>query len=547
MSTTRRKTTLRALAAAALVAGVPGGAASAAGRHDKGVVDKGLFTPTLPPSAQFGPDPSRSCPTAGPASLFASEVAAVASDKQLPSPKPDGQVCAVAETLLGWPDDNPPERVMAFVANYFGLPTAPQRYIIATLETEDSLALAQRLGESMPGFLKNTVQPVYGIASERVSRGRTRVVLLLLDQSVAIDALPRRLSLGEGATLTGKLLGEFENARVYLSDTLGRLKSPEGTPGKAFKAELKCADKAGRIQVEIRGELGGKPRILSNFPVACGTELASAVGLTPPAWPAEPAEQEKKVAETINAERAAAGLGPLAWDDAVAGVARATAEGLASGKPIELVERLAKAGVPSPVVLENPAQSRSADDAQQRLLASPSHRANLMNTEVTHMGVGIAQSVDAAGKPVVSLAEVFVKELPSIDVEKVRQQLRDAIAARRGAEKLTPLASDKALDEAAQKYAQELAAAKGDLPTQRDEELATSLNKGFANLRLLVGPTADPVSFAKDSKALATGKFLGVGIAQGDNARLGRNASYVVVLIGSPREAPAKDKGKAKK
>ncbi len=545
VSTSGRKGMYRAMAVAAGLAALFAGRASAA-RHDKGEVANGKFTPTLPPSAQFGPDPSRSCPTAGTASVFSSEVAAVARDHQLPLPKPDGQLCAMAETLLGWPDDNPPERVMSFVAQYFGLPTA-SRYIIAVIDTEDSLVLAQRMGESMPNLLKNAVQPVYGLATERFAKGRTRIVLLVLDSSVAIDPLPRRLALGEAATLSGRLLGEFENPKVYVSDTIGRLQVVESPPGKAFKAELKCADKAGRIHVEIRGQLGGKPRVLANFPVACGTELPGSVAMTLAAWPTDTGEQAKKVAEAINAERAAAGIAPLAWDEAVAGVARATADGLASGKPVELAELLVKAGVPSPVVLENPGQSRTADDAQQKLLASPAHRANLMNTEVTHVGVGVATTVDAAGLPLVTLAEVFVKELPTVDVEKAREQLRDAIAARRTAEKLAPLASDKALEDAAEKYAQELAQAKGDLPTQRDEELASSLNKGFANVRMVLGPTTDPVSFAKDSKALATGKFLGVGVAQGENARLGKNTCYVVVLIGSPREAAAKDKGKQKK
>ena len=45
--------------------------------------------------------------------------------KGKPMPEPEGRLCAIAETLLGWQgadNDLPPESVRQFLSAYFGLP-----------------------------------------------------------------------------------------------------------------------------------------------------------------------------------------------------------------------------------------------------------------------------------------------------------------------------------------------------------------------------------------------------------------------------------------
>src|SRR3954462_7996771 len=90
------------------------GAGLSANKRAVGVVENGTFKPGKPPVPTYGKDPSLTCPERGVNGLVQDGVGSVA--------EPDGRLCAVAETLLGWEGDAPPENVIAFVSQYFGLP-----------------------------------------------------------------------------------------------------------------------------------------------------------------------------------------------------------------------------------------------------------------------------------------------------------------------------------------------------------------------------------------------------------------------------------------
>lgn len=110
-----------------------------------------------------------------------------------------------------------------------------------------------------------------------------------------------------------------------------------------------------------------------------------------------------------NATRDAAGLPPTAWDDGLARAARAHAAELArrgvldhtgaSPETRTLVDRLVRAGVPYTSVGENLAYERGAADPVATVvegwLASPPHRANLLNPTFDRVGYGSAR--DATG------------------------------------------------------------------------------------------------------------------------------------------------------
>jgi len=389
--------------------------------------------------------------------------------------------------------------------------------------------------------------------SDKYASRESRVVLVLRDEAVVLDPLPRRLALGQQATLSGHIAGAAESPRVLISPVDGQLSAPEQAPGKAFRAELRCGDRPGWIRIEISGTVAGARRSLANFPVACGTELATSVPVAAPDWPSDVAQQERKVLENINAERTAGGIPALAWDDVVAGVARGISQALGDEERRDsatsasaVVAGLQKAGVPSPLVFANPGQGRNVAEAQQLLLESPVHRANMMNPETNHAGVGVSTVTQKSGATTTYLAELFVKVLPPVDLDAVRQQLLAAIAERRAEGKVAAISVDSALHEVAQKYAQEMAAAKGTLPEQRDTQMLDSLKKTYKGVNMLAGASAAPLEFANQRKVLANGKALGVGLAQGDHPTVGRNAFYVVILVGEPHEAakPAKPAAK---
>ena len=116
--------------ASLLVAGCAGG--MAANRRSPGVIENGAFRPGRAPAASYGPDPSLTCPERGVNELVADAIGAVA--------KPEGRLCAIADTLLGWEgtgSDVPPDSVLAVISSDFGLPQPVRRVVIKDVNTAE--------------------------------------------------------------------------------------------------------------------------------------------------------------------------------------------------------------------------------------------------------------------------------------------------------------------------------------------------------------------------------------------------------------------------
>jgi uncharacterized protein YkwD len=546
---------LAALSALSATLVLPGGARAAWGFDPKpGAIADGKFTPGRPPAARFGEDPAVTCPDTPLARSLRGQIEELARASKRAAPLPDGRLCAAAEAFLGWTDkESPRDGVLAFTSQYFGLPVTARRLSTAVIPTDDTDVLAEKLIEPLGNFALNASQPRYGFASLRLRGGGgprsaagsplTKVVLLLQDIPYALDPFPRRLAAGEKAVLSGKVLGEYQRPKIAISDVMGKVSSPAAAPDASFRAEVACGDRPGRIQVEIGAELGGSPTLVARFPVACGMDLPTSVPVDEPnPWPAEPEKQEHRMLQELNGERTAVGLKPLAWDDALAGVARGISESIREGVrrgsydiPGDVVQRLKRVGVASPLVLQNPAQARSAEEALQQLLSSPGHRANVMNPDVNRAGMGIVPETGKDGAQSVFVTQIFVKELPPLDPEEVRKKLRDAVERKRKDARRTPVTFDPTLDAVAEKYARELAQAGGILPAERKTALTAPLNKGFKTVQVLAGARADPLDFAEEPEVVSAGKFAGVGVAIGMHPTLGRNAVYAVIVVGSKR------------
>jgi uncharacterized protein YkwD len=542
------------------IAGVPrlavalllllGGHASGASRPEPGKVVDGKLTPGHDPVAAFGDPSSATCPRGGLHVVLAAEVGRQAKAAGRPAPAMTDALCAIADTFVSWKEPaQPREGVVAFVSEWFGLVVPARQVLVVTMATDNHEAISERLAETVIAFSKPASEPRYGAAtvllpkSDRLAQQESRVVLVLLDDTVAIQPpLPRRLALGQSAILAGRL-NAATDPRVTISEVSGQVVSPEQPPGQDFKANVSCSSRPGPIRVQISGVQQGQRRALASFSVACGTELATSVPLRPPSAAADEAGQLRQVFQGINDERSRAGLAPLAWDDAVAGVARSVAQDLSdesrratATSPAELNAALQKAGAASALVLVNPAEGNTVGDAQERLLASPIHRANMLNPDATTAGVGSVTVTGKDGRGTAYLAELFVKFVARAETSDIRAQIAAAIAERRAEAKVAPLKTHPALQGAAQKYADELALAHGDLPEARDEQIVAEVKKAFKGaVNMLAGASTAPLEYAKQPKLVGPGDALGVGVAQGDHPILGRNTFFVVILRGTSR------------
>ena len=107
---------------------------------------------------------------------------------------------------------------------------------------------------------------------------------------------------------------------------------------------------------------------------------------------------ESRMLELVNAERRAAGLGPLQLDPTIREVARAySAEMFRNGffshvdrEGATPFDRMRRGGVRFSAAGENLALAPTVDVAHDGLMKSPGHRANILNARFRRIGIGVA-------------------------------------------------------------------------------------------------------------------------------------------------------------
>ena len=116
--------------------------------------------------------------------------------------------------------------------------------------------------------------------------------------------------------------------------------------------------------------------------------------------------QESILIDLVNADRAAHGLAPLEFDPGLATVARWRSQDMATRQYFshdiggyQVFDVMRDQGVTYRVAGENLAYNyyspeETAARAERALMESPSHRANILRPDYTHVGVGVAIAPD---------------------------------------------------------------------------------------------------------------------------------------------------------
>jgi len=103
--------------------------------------------------------------------------------------------------------------------------------------------------------------------------------------------------------------------------------------------------------------------------------------------------------QAINRERAANGLPPLKWDDALANAARQHAELMAEQKSLShgflgelsLPSRATRAGARFSWLSENVVAGPNAENISEQWMQSPNHRANMLDADMDTIGAGAVE------------------------------------------------------------------------------------------------------------------------------------------------------------
>jgi uncharacterized protein YkwD len=158
---------------------------------------------------------------------------------------------------------------------------------------------------------------------------------------------------------------------------------------------------------------------------------------------AKTSNAERALFDTANHERAAQGLAQLRWDDALANAARQHALLMAQRNALShqfpgesaLQDRARLAGARFTEIAENVAEGPSADVIHSSWMHSPPHRANLLDPELTAVGIAIvgAASRDGAGRSGAGMlfaVEDFSQSVASLNIAEQERQVGAELAAR---------------------------------------------------------------------------------------------------------------------
>jgi len=241
----------------------------------------------------------------------------------------------------------------------------------------------------------------------------------------------------------------------------------------------------------------------------------------------------------VNRDRAAAGLHALQWDDKVADVSRGHSTEMRTTKIVAHIsaktgsaaDRVRAAKLKTPLVLENVARAYGLGEAHQGLMNSPGHRANLMSTSATHVGIGVVFGDEVSGRREIFITQVFTRVPPKVEPAKAAEIIRAKLTAA------GPVTSSLKLVTIAQEWAEQLAAGKtreATYPIMRRK--VDTLGGSYLRVSSVITAASELDSI--DGKSLLGDTRVddfGVGIAQGPHPEIGEGAIWIVVLLAQKR------------
>ncbi len=393
---------------------------------------------------------------------------------------------------------------------------------------------SEKIPPSLMKFLDDQVQrgryTHFAIGVTRTADQKQMVTTLILARRPAfIKPFPVCPAPGSRQTMELALLRAYSHPVWLMTTPKGDVK--KGTlnydEGK-WTSEIAFDSGPGEYTMELTVNGPTGPEVAALFPLYCGMQRPSIPRIK--ARPApnryhNPAEAEAAMVAMINKDRASLELPPLSKDDELCKIARAHAMQLLfdrhathrSKKSGALVDRLRKARVKFDRALENVSLSSSPEAAHDRLMSSPSHRINILDPDVTVVGVGVAME-RTPEEDIVAVCEVFL-ELPETGPELTTvKKLLDLVNDRRRKKGRFALGLDNDLSRLARQSARRLMAldtkadpgSEGDLLMQELED-----DWGVSDAAIRYFHTTNPGRILASPEILEEGfNRLGVGIAR---------------------------------
>jgi uncharacterized protein YkwD len=429
------------------------------------------------------------------------------------------------------------QEVVSFFTHHLGLVEQPH-FLLQT-----TTGLTHEMSDELGAAFGRRPYTHYGIAVVQ-QEGQNLAIVALSTRPANLEPLSRTQAPGS-LSIQGALTEGYERPVLALTRPSGVTERVPMGSGPSFLTQVP-AEIPGTYQVEVLayGPLG--LTVVANAPVFVGVEPPTYVELR--AVGAGEAGNVEAVGvsllELINESRGTRGLNPLERMTSLDAVAHSHSEdmrdndftGHRSPTHGDTAERIAGAGIQSGLILENIGRGYGAAEIHASLMQSPGHRANILNEQTTHIGIGVTQ---AERDRAFLATQLFIRVSREIDPDETQTQLLAAINRAREARGAPALELEDNLAQAARGAAEQFFSD----PAATQQSVVDDASRGLrrfavafrrvSGLMTVVGdpreaehlePTFDPEV-----------RFVGIGVAQGTRADSPPNSIGVVILLAWPR------------
>jgi uncharacterized protein YkwD len=386
------------------------------------------FAPAGEPAERYNGPPPAILRTA-----FSDAVTAVVHEEAaragLVVPRPDGRLfraCTDLAELVPEPGrDQAPFDTAAiqFALQRNGIIEPEVRLLFGAGDVSAPAGFVAELRPKLADLLRDGPITRFGVGLVQHRPGNIAAVVFALQGSAISTApIPRSVPERGEIAIHAVIDARFHDPEVIVTreDGVTRELAVDDRPG-GFVARVSCSGQPGRQQIEIAASDGAGVTVLANFPVWCGAEPPRSIAFEPADAdpPVEQPEQaERSLFARANRDRAAAHLPPLLWSAAAAAVARGHSDEMRATRVVShispttgsVVDRVRAAHIATRTVRENVARGSGLREAHDALMNSPGHRANVMSTDVTHVGIGVALGALVSGRREIYITEIFLRE-----------------------------------------------------------------------------------------------------------------------------------------
>lgn len=457
----------------------------------------------------------------------------------------DPRLATLAEWIaerLGPAGDPPPPEVIDFFAWNLGL-VEPTPHVMV-LGLPDRASVEENVQQSASQFLSRQEYTHWG-GTVLPRSGVWLIVVVLSWRHLELDPIPRTMPASTPIRVHGRLAEGFRNPTIVAQAPSGEVTRLPAGGGPEFDVRVPTTQ-TGAYQIEVlaRGDHGES--VVANVPVYVGAEPPRTVRVVREEAPTGPAPDvatvRQQLLELLNRTRAETGLPALQTDPSLDAIALAHSRDMLEHDYVGHVspttgsasDRVRGAGVRTGLVLENIGRGYSASEIHRGLIDSPGHRANLVNPDATHVGIGVVAQ-EENGRTAFLATEVFIREAQAIDVAAAPATLLAELNRARRARGAPEMRMDENVQRAAQDAAQAFFAEPG-LDQQETTERATSSLRRFAIAFRRLGAVMAVVTSLEEARQLEpalddTVTVTGIGVAQGDRPDLPPGSIAVVIVL----------------